>query len=102
MLHFQRKVQPAPLRPPLCPACALLHMLNGFTPPIYLSGAVVSSPHQGLAQMTSFQPWENPSSLSPGLSADQPSFNEGCMTLGKSLALSGFLCFPHCKPHCGD
>lgn len=50
---------------------ALLHMPSGFTPPIYLSGAVVPSPHQGIAQMTSLQSWENLDTPSPELSAGQ-------------------------------
>lgn len=72
--------------PSLCPS-AHAQWLH----PTHLSGAVVPSPHQGIAQMISFQPWESPGTLSLELSADQPFFREGCMTLGKSLALSGFL-----------
>lgn len=54
----------------------LLHMRSGFTPPIYLPGAVVPSISQGIAQMTSFQLWGNPGENSE-LSADQSCWSQG-------------------------
>lgn len=90
-----------------------LHMLHGFTPPMYFPGTVVPSLPQGFAQVISFQLRGNSGTLSSELSAGLSSLSkdwsqgvrsqpavwgsgtvEYCKTLGKSFALSGSQCPP--------
>lgn len=54
-----------------------LHMLHGFTLPMYFPGTVVPSLPQGLAQMTSFQLRGNSGTLNSELSAGLSSLSKG-------------------------